>query len=316
VKEKLRVKFVDFWVDMNDEKSNFFYKILSKNYHVEFSDTPDVLFYSHFGTRYMQYPCTRILYSPENIRPDFSKTDYAISFDFLDDPRHLRMPLWALYYKNEFAEDENLERKFEEWQNRKNFCCIVVSNEHAKERIDFYKNLNAKIKVDSAGRWNNNIGKELLPGTDNKLDFIKDYRFVISFENSSYPGYTTEKLIEPLMAGCIPIYWGDPQVGLDFNLKRFISVAGIHQFDDTVKRVIEIENNKILAKDILKEPIFANNKIPVYLRPDYMDETMFSWIEEARQKRFKGVGSGIKQRMKYFIVLSKSRLKSVKNKIA
>ena len=56
------------------------------------------------------------------------------------------------------------------------------------------------------------------------MDFIKDYKFVISFENSSYPGYTTQKLIEPMLVNSSPIYWGNKSVGKDFNTKSFINV--------------------------------------------------------------------------------------------
>ena len=52
-----------------------------------------------------------------------------------------------------------------------------------------------------------------LESVSNKMDFIKDYKFVISFENSSNPGYTTEKLIEPMLVNSIPIYWGNTEVG-------------------------------------------------------------------------------------------------------
>ena len=37
----------------------------------------------------------------------------------------------------------------------------------------------------------------------------------IAFENSSFPGYTTEKIFEPMLEGSIPIYWGNPRVDED-----------------------------------------------------------------------------------------------------
>ena len=42
--EKLRVKFVDFWEDINQSESNFFYKVLSKTFVVEFkrNSTPEI----------------------------------------------------------------------------------------------------------------------------------------------------------------------------------------------------------------------------------------------------------------------------------
>ena len=85
---------------------------------------------------------------------------------------------------------------------------MLVSNPNAKEGIDFFNALSVVKHVDSGGRHLNKIGYSV----DNKMEFIKDYKFVIAFENSSYPGYTTEKILEPLVAGCIPVYWGSPAV--------------------------------------------------------------------------------------------------------
>lgn len=56
------------------------------------------------------------------------------------------------------------------------------------------------------------------------MAFINEYKFNLAFENSSYPGYVTEKLMHALQANTVPIYWGDPGVRSDFNPKRFVNV--------------------------------------------------------------------------------------------
>jgi hypothetical protein len=49
-----------------------------------------------------------------------------------------------------------------------------------------------------------------------KLTVIRSYRFVICYENTSTPGYISEKLFDCLFAGCVPIYLGEP------DIQRFI----------------------------------------------------------------------------------------------
>src|SRR5262249_55166951 len=49
------------------------------------------------------------------------------------------------------------------------------------------------------------------------------YKFVIAFENSSLSGYNTEKLTHAIEADCVPIYWGDPEIGRSFNTRRFVN---------------------------------------------------------------------------------------------
>ncbi|MGH7793264.1 MAG: glycosyltransferase family 10 domain-containing protein, partial [Thermodesulfobacteriota bacterium] len=40
------------------------------------------------------------------------------------------------------------------------------------------------------------------------LQTLKEYNFILAFENTDYPGYITEKIIHAFMAGTIPLYWG------------------------------------------------------------------------------------------------------------
>jgi len=88
------------------------------------------------------------------------------------------------------------------------------------------------------------------------MEFIKDYKFVIAFENSSYPGYITEKILEPLVAGCIPVYWGSPVVAKDFNEACFLNTASFDGYDALIKKIIEIDGN-----DGLGISMIAQNKV-------------------------------------------------------
>jgi hypothetical protein len=114
--------------------------------------------------------------------------------------------------------------------------------------------------VDSAGRYQNNIGYDLEEGTLKKLKFIKDYKFVISFENASYPGYTTEKILEPLLANCIPIYWGDPLINNDFNIDRFINYSSFSNEEEVIDHILELDKNNSLAVEVLKRKVFTTKQ--------------------------------------------------------
>ena len=124
----------------------------------------------------------------------------------------------------------------------------------------------------------NNMGQRI-PGRGDqkpKVDFISDYRFTIAAENSSYPGYTTEKLLHPLSIGSIPIYWGSPVASLDFNSEAFINV---HDYDDleAVDDLIEeIEHDEGLYRKYVTAPVFPENKIPDLVRP----ESVVKFFEE------------------------------------
>jgi hypothetical protein len=47
---------------------------------------------------------------------------------------------------------------------------------------------------------------------DSKNAVMRNYKFAITYENASFPGYVTEKIFDALFAGCVPIYAGAPDV--------------------------------------------------------------------------------------------------------
>jgi hypothetical protein len=51
---------------------------------------------------------------------------------------------------------------------------------------------------------------------------LRRYRFAIAFENTALPGYITEKLIDAIIAGCVPIYRGAPDADLAVPAGAFV----------------------------------------------------------------------------------------------
>jgi len=255
--EKIKINFGHFWNDFV-KNDNMFTRALSKKYEVEISEHPDFYFftYSYNGKcDYLKYNCHRIFLGWENERANWNICDYVLDSDFyIDNPRHKRYPLWAAWNIKQLIEPKNLLA----FAGKKKFCCMVVSNSKAKERIEFFHKLSKYKKVDSAGRYLNNIGYAV----DNKMDFIRDYKFVISFENSSYPGYTTEKLIQPMFANSIPIYWGNTMVGKDFNTKSFININDFTSYDEAIEYIIKLDNEENAFMEMAVETWFNNNRIP------------------------------------------------------
>ena len=259
--KEIKINFVDFWSNF-DKKNNYFYNLLIQQYVVLIDDNPQLLFYSCFGNEYLNYNCKRIFYTGENIRPDFWACDFAFTFDYIQRKNHFRLPLYSLYidHHNMLNQLQTIESRAEAkriWQSKTKFCCMVVSNPDCKERIDFFHALSKVKQVDSGGSVLNNVGGRVA----DKAEFIKDYKFVLSFENSALEGYTTEKILEPIFTDCIPIYWGNTLVHKDFNEKRFIDYNAFSTEKELIDRIIEIDQNEELAIDMLMQPTFNVNKI-------------------------------------------------------
>lgn len=246
-KRHIKIKFVDVWEDFNrGNQPNDFLNVLRTKYNVEISDSPDYLFYSGFGYDHLKYDCIRIFFTGECITPNFNECDYAIAFDRLSfGDRYLRVPLYNIFqYKPEY--DALLNRPAfteDDLKRKKSFCSFVVSNCFADDvRAVFYDKMSAYKKVSSGGRFRNNIGGAVA----DKKAFQAEHKFAIAFENTSYDGYCTEKIMEAFAAGTIPIYWGDPNVAKDFNPDSFINAHDYSNFDEVVERVKQIDNDDAL----------------------------------------------------------------------
>lgn len=253
---KIKIDFADFWTHFN-KKHNYFTELLSKHFDIEFSDQPDFLIYSCYGQNHLNYYCYKIFYNGENLRVNWNSCDYAFSFDYLDDERHFRLPNW-IWYQNPallLQEKPPLNKLLE---TKIGFCNMVVSNPLAKKRIEFFHKLSQYKRVDSGGRYLNNIGGPVV----DKLKFIRNYKFTIAFENSSFPGYTTEKIFEPMLSGSIPIYWGNTEVGRDFNTSSFLNWHQFGSDEKLIDYIIKLDSDDTLYGQLWEEPWFKNNKLP------------------------------------------------------
>ena len=278
MKQPIKLNFTDFWPGF-DKFDNYFHNILQEHYDIEIADEPDFLICSCFGEEYKRFNCIRIFYTGEvfhngrKVKLDFNLYDYIFSFNYIASPDNYRLPLYAWY-----SISHTLERKadvdFNQLLSEKTgFCNFVYSNAKAKERVQFFHKLSKYKKVDSGGRYLNNIGGPVV----DKLEFIRKYKFTIAFENCSHSGYTTEKIAEPFSAYSLPIYWGNPLVHRDFNTKSFLNA---HEFKDEealIERIIELDNNDELYLDYLRKPCFYGNKVNQFIRSENVLD-QFSYI--------------------------------------
>ena len=273
--KSISMKIVDYWhAEENEEKfyDDIFIKILSTKYDIKYSDKPDFLLYGPFGYRHMDFDnCIKIFFTGENVRTDWNVADYALDFDLMDfGDRHLCLPLYMLYtidFVRALEKHRNAEKIME---SKSRFCGFLASNPGGDPyRKKLFHAINSYKRVDSGGLWLNNIGKPLgkeggFP--DSKFNWLKPYKFNLAPENSTYPGYVTEKIIQAYGSGCVPIYWGDYSICNEkycdkrfiFNPKAFINVHDFDNFDNLIDEIRRIDNDEEAYFNMLKEPIFID----------------------------------------------------------
>ena len=277
--QSLRIAFSDHYPQF-EETNNSVWNDLSKFLKLELVDIdnkPDLLVFGDNPTRHhWRFSGFKVYLTQENQFPDFDECDLAFSHAVhLKDPRSIRLPYYAQVLKNPDLLIRSKTDDFRAHLIKPKFCSFVVSNPRCWQRNRIFKKIHRLKHVDSGGMHFNNLGKVV----DDKMSFLKSYRFNIAFENTATPGYITEKLVEPLLVGSIPIYWGDPEVDRDFDLSCMIHARDFKNLNDLANYVIEVDADEKLRQPYLQSPVFLGNTLPAFFQTGYVAKPIIRMLE-------------------------------------
>lgn len=285
--------------DVNGD--NFFYHVLRKKYELHIvNEDPDLIFYELGDTNpHLRYNnCVKIYYAGEpgiwdknrympyykdhpRIALSMKDANYVISTYNINNPTHFRLPLYVLYaYQmtidkripnlNYFTKAKNFTK--DNISNRK--CCVFMHrNKHGK-RSEFKNKLMKYINVDDVSIGGYSYEKHF---------FIKNYKFTFAFENNDgYIGdvfmgdnYTTEKIIEPMAAGSVSLYWGNKDIAKELNTKSFMNWYDYNDDDSYIEKIIELNNNDDLYLEMLNQPNVID-----YENSPFNEEKMLAFFEK------------------------------------
>jgi hypothetical protein len=297
----VKIYFVDFWPNFKQE-DNYFYHLLKTGYDVEIDPVdPDILFFSvdyakkHERDKYKNHRCKKIFFTGENVRANYDessiesemysigKCNFAFTFDFSDDPRHYRLPLWVLYIdwfnKQSYGNPHFLLPVNQIYDNaaisteKKEFCAFIFSNP-VPLRVEMFNKMSNYKQVHGYGKPFNNWSH----GELNKYNILANYKFSICFENSVSPvgGYYTEKLFHAKTAGTVPIYWSDEKCKNDFNPKSFINLNDFDSIEALIDYVKEVDQSQQLYESYRNEPLFLDKQI----NKEFLPESVLSFFKE------------------------------------
>jgi hypothetical protein len=114
-----------------------------------------------------------------------------------------------------------------------------------------------------------------------KEDVLSDCMFTIVIENTKNPYYFSEKLLDAMALGVIPIYYGATEIGKFFDVDGILTFDSIDGLQDILKRLSPelyskmlpkaMKNQELLYKyDIQEDWIFEN----VLLKDKLVDQNM------------------------------------------
>ena len=106
---------------------------------------------------------------------------------------------------------------------------------------------------------------------ENKKEALTSHKFSICFENSIEDGWITEKIFDSLLNGCIPIYYGTPDIEKIISKKCFIDYKEFNTIDklyNYIKNMKEQEYNsyiKNIQSFILKQSLYNQFTIQYFV---------------------------------------------------
>jgi hypothetical protein len=146
------------------------------------------------------------------------------------------------------------------WFIPEKFCCMIVSNGNVEARNKIFHLVNQYKNVDSAGKHMNNMVDTELDchyTSEEFINFIAQYKFIICFENTIEGTYITEKIINPFLARTIPIYYGTNYCNQVFNKDAFLCLEDesersyrallekIKELDDDDTKYLQMVNQNV-----------------------------------------------------------------------
>jgi len=156
------------------------------------------------------------------------------------------------------------------------FCAMVVSNAGGEVRSRFFHRLNQVQRVDSYGKWENNVGYVLPMGQEHRCDALIPYKFVLCFENTIKSHYMTEKILNAYLCGAIPIY-GGASISRDvLNPKAFLYLEDTSDaaMDTLIRQIMYLYQNEEAYRQMYEEPLLKDNCIPREMTIEYYKERL------------------------------------------
>lgn len=253
-------------------------------------DKANVLLESIYNTKMYNNKKWRykILWSAEPCITDEENYD-LILFSRTTDKNIVDYPFY-IYYMHFYDDKYNILNRLIErpiiTKIPDKFCCFIVSNGVCAVRNNMFHLLNSYKKVESLGRYCNNMNFVLEHKwwTEEFRDYISNYKFIICFENNKdneyCNTYSTEKIINPYMSRIIPIYWGTNHIHkvLSRNSMLYLEDDSRESYQKIINEIIELDNDDDKYLEFVNRPAITDL---TYYNENYTFEAIAAKIDKA-----------------------------------
>lgn len=294
MKKRLKLAYGDFW-ECFDPSTVLFTRLLERHYDVILDQrSPDLLIYNSYSDAHQYHRCRKLFWDSEGDSPDYGDCHGSLTFEANSD-RNLYFPVWLLNHDIHTLVNRPRPDLDALVASKTRHCLFLVTNPSCEYRNQAYDAFAKLGPVDSPGKVRNNmppIGGDARDPSSTSTDparnwhaikqrFMGRYRFNIAFENKALPGYLTEKLIDPLVARVVPIYWGAQLAPEIINPDCFIHARDFPDLDALARYVHALDSDPERYRRYLEAPVFRDDTIPEILTETYLAGRMRDLVERA-----------------------------------
>ncbi|MCM1070054.1 MAG: glycosyltransferase family 10 [[Clostridium] fimetarium] len=196
---------------------------------------------------------------------DDKRIDLSLGFDSIDHPQYMRFPFWVMWTVfSPTATYDDIKRQIAKYNSPDNhsfddrrFCAYLCSH-NDKGRRKMFEQFSAIGRVDCDGKLFHNNDDLKLKYNDDKLEYLRHYRFNLTPENTNHEGYVTEKLFEAIASGCVPIYHGgdnnpEPEI---LNHEAIIFIETGADNENAIDLVGRLNSDRQMYLEFANQPRF------------------------------------------------------------
>jgi len=197
----------------------------------------------------------------------------STKLDVLEEPTGTKdvrvyLPTFVEQLSLHMKDYRSLSEKMKPRARPSDFCVFAYSNcdekwSGVKLRRQFYQRLQERSgqRVTNLGTCYSEDSSRRKGGHGSNDKTFQNFKFVVAFENELSRGYVSEKLVNAMLAGAIPIYLGAPDVYEYFNPLSFVDVRKFEDFDACIEYVLFLDENDGEYDKIQNQPWMTQEQL-------------------------------------------------------
>lgn len=278
----LKIKLFNYQWPTNNVKDHWLYRFIEHKGYLDRHPKKTISIFGINGDRLainINKSNYKIFYTIENVHVKTSfwekyedlllnhdSINLSLGFDYLKHEKYLRFPYWLMTtFEPEFNYSQ-IKKVCEDINNyqvneRPKFCSFICRKDYFNERKIIYDLIREIEYIHCPSQFMHNDDELKIKFANNKLEYLKQFKFNLCPENTNFNGYVTEKIFDAIISGCIPIYWGsnnnpEPEI---INHKAVLFFDMYNNNESLLKEITTLNSNYKKYKLFVKQQKFLSN---------------------------------------------------------